>query len=168
MHGCAGFGCSIWRKDDEAVGLGGGGEVAGALPGDAADWGAVPLGVKMGGEKAGDIGCGLCVDEGGLCEARCAAGFAGEGAENGRGEEQEGDHGGDGVAGKSEEGERGGIWCARRELAKDGGLAGLNADAGEVEGGPALGEGLLDEVVFAGGDASGEEQQVAGFLCSVE
>ena len=101
-------------------------------------------------------------------EARARAGFAGEGAEKGRGEEQEGDHGGDGVAGEAEEGERGGIWCARWELAEDGGLAGLDADAGEVEGGAALGEGLLDEIVFAGGDAAGEQQQVAGLLRSVE
>ena len=93
-------------------------------------------------------------------------GFAGERAEDGRGEEQEGDHRRDGVSGQAEEGKR--AAALPRELAEDGGLAGLDAHAGEVEDGAALGECLLDEVVFAGGDASGEEQKVAGLLRGIE
>ena len=166
MHGGSGFDGSVGWEDHEAVGLGGGGEVAGALPGDARDGGVVPVGVEVGGKEASDVGWGLGCGDARLGKAWAEIGFAGERTEQGRGEEQESDHGRDGVAGQAEEGERGGI--VAREFAEDGGLAGLDADAGEMEGGVALGECLLDEIVFAGGDAAGEQQQIAGFLCAVE
>ena len=46
--------------------------------------------------------------------------------------------------------------------AEDDGPAGLQADAGEEEFGADGGEGLLDEIELAHGDAAGEEDEVAG------
>src|SRR5438067_8762945 len=43
---------------------------------------------------------------------------------------------------------------------KHDGFAGLHADAGEEELGAEPGKNVFDEVVLAGGDATGEEQQV--------
>ena len=46
------------------------------------------------------------------------------------------------------------------QLSKDERLAGLDAHAGEAETRAGAGEGGLDEIEFAGGDAAGEDQQV--------
>ena len=73
----------------------------------------------------------------------------------GAGDDGEGDHGGGGVAGEAEE-------EFALGLAEDEGLAGLHFNSGEKELGAEFGEDDFDEVVLAGRDAAGEEEQVKG------
>lgn len=73
----------------------------------------------------------------------------------GAGDDGEGDHGGGGVAGEAEE-------EFALGLAEDEGLAGLHFNSGEKKLGAEFGEDDFDEVVLAGRDAAGEEEQVKG------
>ncbi len=54
----------------------------------------------------------------------------------------------------------GGLCGSSGKLSEDQRLAGLDADAGEVEARAGAGEGGLDEIEFACGDAAGDEQKI--------
>jgi hypothetical protein len=142
----------IGLGDEEAVGLSDGGDITRSGPGDSGD--GVAVGVKAGREKAGEAGAmGEGVFEGGAAEREGGVGAAGEAVEGSAGEDFEADHGGGGIAGESEEK---GIAGA----AEDEGLTGLNGDAVEEEPGAELLKCEFDDIVLAGGDASGEEEEV--------
>ncbi len=79
--------------------------------------------------------------------------LAAEEGDGGAGDDGEGDHGGRRVAGEAEE-------KFAIGLAEDEGLAGLHFYPGEEEFGSEFGEDDFDEVVLAGRDAAGEEEEV--------
>ncbi len=107
-------------KHGVAVGAGVGGEVAGALPGDARtvarhSW------RQVGGEEAGEAGCRL-VSARVACAKRGREGLPASARSKGA-TKQEGDLGGDGIAGQAEEGQRA-RRSRRREPPKTTGLPG--------------------------------------------
>lgn len=142
----------IGLRDEETVGLGDGGDIAGAGPGDSGD--GVAVGVESGGEEAGQAGSmGKGVFERGAGEGEGGVGASGEAVESGTGEDFETDHGGSRVAGEAEEESVAGA-------AEDERLTGLNGDAVEEELCAELLECKFDDIVLAGGDAAGEEKEI--------
>ncbi len=132
--------------------MGEGGDVAGAGVFCGEDGAAA----ERAGEEAGEAGfeAEFALEDGGV-ELGVGVCLATEEGDGGAGDDGEGDHGGGRVAREAEE-------VFAFGLAEDEGLAGLHFDAGEEELGAEFGEDDFDEVVLAGGDAAGEEEEVEG------